>query len=994
MDERPDRNEPGFPWPGKREARELPGSLEELGIPDLLGPLAPLEPPGRPGSAPPNLDPDGGYPFQAFEALEPGTHGLDGLAITDLLGSMPLQLEPPGRPGSAPPILHPDGFSPFLETAATFEAARKAAYREQLELPSRPRSAPLEEEIVNVLREEAFRMDPREKDIFAFQAAAVAPPRSPSPFMGEGDLQRQRALFGLAPARALQAAAALEADRYTPPPTQVHPSLLSQSPVPHSQSPAFGSPGLHGPVTHQPFGDDAPALLHPGAVRAFDPINRPISAPPAPESSPEGDQAEYSGDIRCDPLYRHFWEMKKGQNVNLPKPLDPCEEIANHRPGCTGSEFGQSQLASDMLEHMPAPPPLGLGFVPATGFSTAYGHVPRSPSPPWDSSSLHSAQASSHAASQEPAGQTGLGVPPLPGSLQGLPLTSTSGVHGYLEATLRRARHQPLLGTAGYPTGVPPASFPWGQVPMSLLPAGLPAGVARAAAREDVSLARSPDRGAIGRLPPSAPTPCTAAPEPKALARAAVTVHSVPEGTRGAGAAKAEEVERKPRSAFKLSQLEEMFKSSAYINNVYCIAKDQAGCRMLQHKLDEGGPDVFAAVFSEVVTHAVELMMDPFGNYLCQKLMEMSSARQLEVLVDKTYGSLVNISLNMHGARAVQKLIDVVRMVPVCMTRLVGALEFAVVTLTKDPNGNHVVQRCLESLPSDAHGFIFRAVAKDIEDVASHRHGCRIVQRCIDAAKGSDRTMLIGAICRASLTLIQDPFGNYVVQYVLGLQDPQASSLIVTAMTGRLNVLSRQKFSSNVVERCLQLASPEDRARMITELADPRGLGDLLRDIYGNYVVQSALNIAVEPQISAVLAAVRPLLPSLRSSGQGRRIAQKLEKKFPQLRERGPNSEGPSRTGLAAIPQAAGGAGGGGVAAPWPPAAQGGLDAPGAYLVPGAVTPGILNAAGLGASNLSDGMAGASQRKKGRRGTGAGPTTGGRGGAGAGAKGGIKGGSG
>ena len=26
----------------------------------------------------------------------------------------------------------------------------------------------------------------------------------------------------------------------------------------------------------------------------------------------------------------------------------------------------------------------------------------------------------------------------------------------------------------------------------------------------------------------------------------------------------------------------------------------------------------------------------------------------VEVLVDKTYGSLVNISLNMHGARAVQ----------------------------------------------------------------------------------------------------------------------------------------------------------------------------------------------------------------------------------------------------------------------------------------------------------------------------------------------------
>ncbi|CAJ1426069.1 unnamed protein product [Effrenium voratum] len=219
---------------------------------------------------------------------------------------------------------------------------------------------------------------------------------------------------------------------------------------------------------------------------------------------------------------------------------------------------------------------------------------------------------------------------------------------------------------------------------------------------------------------------------------------------------------------------------------------------------------------------------------------------------------------------------------------------------------------------------------------------CQIVQRCIDAAKGPDKTLLIGAICKAALTLIQDPFGNYVVQYVLGLQNPEANSMIVSAMMGRLNVLSRQKFSSNVVERCLQLASPEDKARMITELAEPRGLGELLRDHFGNYVVQKALDIAVEPQISYVLAAVRPLLPSLRANGQGRRIAQKLEKKFPQLRgERGEARQSePVRTsgGLGKEARGAGTA-----------AAQGGLDWAGSYLVPGAVTPGVLSSASVSA---------------------------------------------
>merc|ERR1712113_69718 len=88
----------------------------------------------------------------------------------------------------------------------------------------------------------------------------------------------------------------------------------------------------------------------------------------------------------------------------------------------------------------------------------------------------------------------------------------------------------------------------------------------------------------------------------------------------------------------------------------------------------------------------------------------------------------------------------------------------------------------------------------------------------------------------------------------------------------------------NVVERCLQLCTAEDRERMVRELADSRSVGELLRDVYGNYVIQSALSVTPEPLLNVMLSSIRPVLPSLRSSGQGRRIAQKLEKKYPQLR--------------------------------------------------------------------------------------------------------------
>merc|ERR1719235_77022 len=112
---------------------------------------------------------------------------------------------------------------------------------------------------------------------------------------------------------------------------------------------------------------------------------------------------------------------------------------------------------------------------------------------------------------------------------------------------------------------------------------------------------------------------------------------------------------------FKISHLEEVFATNQFLHNVHSIAKDQAGCRMLQHKLDEGNPEVTNAIFIEVLHHCVELMKDPFGNYLCQKLMDLCNARQLELILERISMELVSISLNMHGARAVQKLIDAVR---------------------------------------------------------------------------------------------------------------------------------------------------------------------------------------------------------------------------------------------------------------------------------------------------------------------------------------------
>lgn len=51
-------------------------------------------------------------------------------------------------------------------------------------------------------------------------------------------------------------------------------------------------------------------------------------------------------------------------------------------------------------------------------------------------------------------------------------------------------------------------------------------------------------------------------------------------------------------------------------------------------------------------------IQDPFGNYLCQKLLEHCTYDERLQIVKKVAPHLVLISKNMHGTRAVQKMID------------------------------------------------------------------------------------------------------------------------------------------------------------------------------------------------------------------------------------------------------------------------------------------------------------------------------------------------
>ncbi|CAN6360947.1 unnamed protein product [Urochloa humidicola] len=314
------------------------------------------------------------------------------------------------------------------------------------------------------------------------------------------------------------------------------------------------------------------------------------------------------------------------------------------------------------------------------------------------------------------------------------------------------------------------------------------------------------------------------------------------------------------------------------LGELYLLAKDQNGCRFLQRIFTEGSQEDAQKVFNGVIGHIDELLVDPFGNYLVQKLLEQCNDYQkMHILSEMTKipGQLIKVACNMHGTRVVQKVIDTIS-TSYEVSMVVSALSLGTITLMMDANGSHVAHRCLQKLSPEYKAFLLNAATEYCVELAKDRQGCCIIQKCIVHANKEQRNRLLYNITSRALDLAEHQYGNYVIQYILELKVAWVTDEILDKLEGHYGYLSMQKCSSNVVEKCLKEAREPKRAKIIHELINDPKLPHILINQFGNYVIQTAFRECEDANVEAALInAIKPHVISLRNNMYGKRILSK-----------------------------------------------------------------------------------------------------------------------
>ena len=326
----------------------------------------------------------------------------------------------------------------------------------------------------------------------------------------------------------------------------------------------------------------------------------------------------------------------------------------------------------------------------------------------------------------------------------------------------------------------------------------------------------------------------------------------------------------KPQSQINFSSMS----LSELIKNSNAISKDQSGCRFLQKKIEEK-PELAGKILNNALQNIIQIITDPFGNYLIQKLFDYMSEEQICQFIALIQIDIYKICINSYGTRVIQKIIDYLH-TELLLKTFLNLIKPIVKQIILDINGSHILIKLIEINSPTATKVIYGEIAENIVLISMHKHGCCVLQKCIERAAPKEQHQLFSLLLYHCKELIIDQCGNYIIQFMITLNIEEINLNVAEQLSDDIENYSKQKYSSNVVEKCLECGTDQICDKIIKALLAAECIVSLLLDKFGNYVVQKALQRADQETQRNILNLIAPHLQKLKNYPFGMKLYSKL----------------------------------------------------------------------------------------------------------------------
>jgi pumilio RNA-binding family len=165
---------------------------------------------------------------------------------------------------------------------------------------------------------------------------------------------------------------------------------------------------------------------------------------------------------------------------------------------------------------------------------------------------------------------------------------------------------------------------------------------------------------------------------------------------------------------------------------------------------------------------------------------------------------VLQFALNTHGCHVLQSIFDLAE-TGVRIT-VAEKLRGNILACIENPNGNHVIQKCVASIPAPNAEFIAEECKAEALTLAKHVYGCRVLQRLFEVIDPNNECMsqIIDPLVQNFGVLATDPYGNYVLQHIVEFGRPSDKLQVIDQLIrGGIAFYASHKCSANIVEKAL-----------------------------------------------------------------------------------------------------------------------------------------------------------------------------------------------
>ena len=334
-------------------------------------------------------------------------------------------------------------------------------------------------------------------------------------------------------------------------------------------------------------------------------------------------------------------------------------------------------------------------------------------------------------------------------------------------------------------------------------------------------------------------------------------------------------------------------------SNIYYICQDQTNCRNIQDQLEQNKNDVeyIKNFLEQIKPNIISIMTHQFGNYVIQKLLEILIYQENKVLFTEVMSlldqndNLYTITINNYGTRVVQKTLE--KLIECGYNKietdeinnyLKNLIAKHLYDLCRDKNGNHVYQKILKVFHSETeekNNFLYDYLADIAVDVALLQQGATIFSTAITLGSYNQKEKICVKVIDNLDKLINNKYGNYSVQAIINSLKDEKKILepIYLYISSNIVELSKQKFSSNVTDTFI-MKKDEFSKRLIDDIIKNNQVKDMIKDQFGNYVIQKAMSISDEETLNKIIEQIKPIIPELLLSNLGKKIVNKLMQQY------------------------------------------------------------------------------------------------------------------